>query len=399
MLWRNGVQKYQRSTPVQMKKRKSSEHKKLINSYKSRSNRKKGRENYQKKIFTKSRNNEIFNLYRSESDKEEIYAVFDMIILFPKVLITLIMEYQQNPVIFETPVFQTVMQHLHDPRFVGNQSQLFLVSESEWFPYSLYVSSYKPLFEVRPEDKINSMIANLLKFGLQTCYFAVYENFVCLALGFTVIVMDLKSTLPPTSWKIECSTTTSQTVREHLQLFKINEIKGTAYCLYNLHCYVYSILNGKFIQEIQMYTEQLQLPPNNQLYIFPSDLAFDSENLYILSTAYRRIYSKNLIHDDFAKIINEEWFCGPCGRSSRKYKLEMPVGVLCYCEILYIIDKNRIELYSTNIDSFGLWFHTLVPNEEWAPTYMCVSNNLLFITSKTNFLQQYRSFVFAPLKI
>ena len=149
--------------------------------------------------------------------------------------------------------------------------------------------------------------------------------------------------------------------------------------------FLFSLKNGKLLNEF--------LLPNDIIFLYDVATNDNSDDLYLLvNDKKKRILVLNKNTKDFKYDFDYEWKIIYEKRRNEyqelKYKLKNPVSLLSHSNFLYINDQNKIEIYSTNVDTYGKWVITLFeqPERDIENLKMALGKDILFVTflNRTN---------------
>ena len=390
-----------------LKRKRESLNQFISNSYKSKRNKRRCKENYQIKKFKIQQKKRKANFSQSKIKKQTLEICLLAFLTLPKVLIEIVVQYSFNSIGYFSKLIDSFNQNHEQTTFptyyISNGQFLFKVKceEEQIGIFQANYVSTSPLSSLNFHciKKTPNFISHLDP-SSYNLWVDVDNTILYLACDYTIYILSLGLTndINSTSQviQLQCTLQVPQNKYKYLHLFKVSAQDQCIYCcsVWSKNVCIYNLSNGEFLDTILF-------PDTHFLHCEITDLALDQEtnNLYLADICNDRIWVLDKKTKQYNLTGDQEW------RSSekeddtrfncflkRKYKLSTPLAVLLHGEFLYINNDNQgIEIYSTSLDTFGAWVKTLIDNKV-CYLRMYLVNKFLFV--KCRRMHSSRFYVF-----
>ena len=379
----------------------------ILNSYKSKPHKQRGRENHQiKKLKIQQKREASFP--QSESEKETFKTFLFAFLILPNVLIEIILQYSIRSIGYFRNVIDSFEQKYEPttcPTYCMSDGRFLLRVINEEEQISILQGTYIPQVQLSSLNfKCAKKYSNFF-FNMNPIYNLLVDvdtTFLYLACDYTIYILNLTLTADQNSSSSSFSSydtpiiqsqytlqipenqlkwSSSQSpIYKYLNIFKVSAEDQCIYCSgpWSDNLCVFNIESGEFLHQfVSPYSLHQEL----------RDFALDKEtnNLYLTDVLNDRIWAIDKKTKQYNLKEDQEWrsseneYDGKVNFLKLKYKLSTPISIILHGEFLYINNDNRgIEIYSTSLDTFGAWIKTLMENKIYY-LKMYLMNNLLFV--------------------
>ena len=404
-----------------MKQRKRKKSTSEILDYKSKVNSSKFRKKRKISSWTENqfleRKNFIDCHYLNEDEFQQIQFIFDQIYYFPVVLIQLVLDFLRNYphyfgyvpnkkkfqvdrvmvkllsnnktselFIIENILFSNLMY-----RISFNSETSKIISENNIFQNEMiqlhFIQAGYNKFQPSPHIEIHDIYLYIISYKDVFIFDLTKTNTLFFRSKITLLIPDLSDYKRPRK-------------RNKLKFFFISSEKENGiYCSrkYSKQLWLLSLKDGQLLNEFSLvYENQNRVEKHpyalQSMKIKLASLCENTERneLYLVDSIQNTILVLNKYTNSYRINNNFEWqsFSSTDLKFRNKDKiskniLHLPVGVLSHSNFLYVNDSyEKIQIYSLNFETYGLWIHTLFDSTQYEDTKdlrIYLSNNTLFL--------------------